>query len=173
MNAIQPRLMSLFVLAGISKAGLQSLYDLQRAAGLQPGGIQPVLRRLTENGLIDRSPQEKRRRRQLTVTLEGEKTLSREWQNCLQDYSDVESTLRAVALALFMQHRRIAIAYLRASADTYKRNRPKRVEDVQNRAPLDWYNLMRHSWERARRECAIALFRHLAEQLETRSSDGV
>lgn len=173
MGATQPTLMPLFVLAGVSKAGLQSLYALQREAGLQPGGIQPVLRQLETDGLLSRSPQERRRRRQLTVTAKGETALLQDWQSCLRDYADVESTLRAAAIALFMQQPRTAIAYLRGNAQTYERDRPSLSEDVRDRmAPLNSYNRMRHGWERARRECAAALFRQLADDLETRSDHG-
>ena len=166
-------MMSLFVLAAVSKAGLQSLYALQREAGLQPGGIQPVLRQLQADGLINRSEQGKRRRRQLTVTAKGEETLSHAWQNCLRDYTDAESTLRATAVALFMRQPRIASAYLRGSAQTYERDQPSLSEVVTDQiVPLEFYNRMRLGWERARRKCAATLFRQLADELENLSRRG-
>ena len=50
--------MPLFVLANIARGGLQSLYELQKGVRLQPGAIHPVLRRLEQDGMLHRSPQD-------------------------------------------------------------------------------------------------------------------
>ena len=47
--------MDTFTLAAISRGGLNTLYALQQAVGLQPGGLLPVIRRLQAHGLVARS----------------------------------------------------------------------------------------------------------------------
>ena len=63
--------MEYFILALIGRANLTSLYDFQQKAGLQPGGIRSALKRLEEFGLIHRAESSTRRRRNLSLSLEG------------------------------------------------------------------------------------------------------
>ncbi len=114
----------MFVLASISRGNLHSLYELQRGLGLQPGGIQPVLRRLERDGFLKRAPQERRRRRLITVTAEGERVLSAEWHHALRDYPDPESVLRASTIAILMGDREAAKDYLRGIAAVYEQGLP-------------------------------------------------
>ena len=104
--------MDYFVLAMISRGGLHSLYELQQGVGLQPGGIQPVLKRLEQEGFLERSEQQKRRRRLMTVTELGEQFLNAAWPDCLDDYPDVESILRAATVGILMGDWQRAYRYL-------------------------------------------------------------
>src|SRR5664279_2515283 len=94
--------MPIFLLTMISKGGLRTLYDLQQQAGLQPGGINPIVRQLENGGLLERSEEGKRRRRTMVVSTEGEKVLAADWLGCLVFHRDVESVLRAATTALLM-----------------------------------------------------------------------
>jgi DNA-binding PadR family transcriptional regulator len=160
--------MEFFVLATVSRGELTSLYELQQGVGLQPGAIHPVLKRLEANGLLDRSEQRRRRRRTMTVTREGERVLEDRWKSCLKSYPDVESILRAAAVAALMQNRREAITYLRGIADHYERDITQAPEDKQAlRSPVEWYAITRWTWEVRRRECAARVFREIAAELES------
>lgn len=158
--------MDFFVLAAISRGKLQSLYELQHGVGLQPGGIHPVLKRLEEDGLLERSEQQKRRRRLMTVTSKGEQFLDEKWQDCLRDYQDVESILRAATVAILMGHRNAAHDYLMGAADHHEQNVPESPTDPKiKRSSVELYAFMRWLWESRRRESAAAAFRDIAREL--------
>jgi len=149
--------MDFFVLATISRGGLQSLYELQHGVELQPGGIHPVLKRLEEDGLLERSEQQKRRRRLMTVTNRGEQFLDEEWQDCL----------RAATVAILMGHRNAAHDYLMGAADHYDQYHPESLADPQRASlsPVELYSFMRREWECSRRRSAAAVLRVIAEKL--------
>ena len=158
----------MFVLASISRGNLHSLYELQRGLGLQPGGIQPVLRRLERDGFLKRAPQERRRRRLITVTAEGERVLSAEWHHALRDYPDPESVLRASTIAILMGDREAAKDYLRGIAAVYEQGLPLKTgaSDQKPSSPVELYAFMRSSWETARRQCSAEVFRRIASRME-------
>jgi DNA-binding MarR family transcriptional regulator len=160
--------MDFFLLASISRGGLRSLYDLKQQAGLEPGGIRLLLNRLERDGLLERSEQQKRRRRLMTVTEKGSQMLKEGWQRCLGDYPDAESVLRAATVAMLMGDRMTARAYLTDIADRHEwkaqtmRNEP----DPMKSSALEWYSHMRASWETRRRRSAATLFREIAREME-------
>lgn len=159
----------MFVLASISRGGLHSLYELQRGVGLQPGGIQPVLRRLERDGLVKRAPQERRRRRLITVTAEGERVLNAEWHHALRDYPDPESVLRAATIATLMGDREAAKGYLRGIASVYEQGVPSPPSGGSDQKPqsrVELYAFMRLAWEAARRRCCAEVFRQIARKME-------
>jgi DNA-binding MarR family transcriptional regulator len=160
--------MDFFILAAISRGGLHSLYELQHGVALQPGGIHPVLKRLEAEGLLERSEQQKRRRRLMTVTKRGEEFLDDEWQNCLRQYQDVESILRAATVAVLMGHRNSARDYLMGTADYHAQNVPVSpgIRQATTRSPVELYSFMRWQWECKRRESAASAFREIAQELE-------
>jgi DNA-binding PadR family transcriptional regulator len=160
--------MPLFVLALVSKGGLNTLYALQHEAGLQPGGVQPVLRQLERDGLLLRSEEGKRRRRVMVVTDKGQATLAAHWHGCLDLYWDVESVLRAATVALLMDVPRVASAYLLNMAYEYDRkSSDSRTSDPDDRASLvEWYGYMRTHCETSRLRSAAQALRTMAKTIE-------
>jgi DNA-binding MarR family transcriptional regulator len=160
--------MPLFLLALVSRGGLNTLYALQHQAGLQPGGVQPVLRQLERDGLLLRSDEGKRRRRAMVVTDKGEETLAAHWRTCLGFYMDVESVLRAATTSLLMGDRKAAYHYLLNAADDYERRsrgahagHPDRQDSL-----VDWYGYMRAQWETARLQSAAQMLRMIANTID-------
>lgn len=159
--------MEFFVLALVSRGGLRSLYELQHGAGLQPGGIRPVLDRLEEDGLLERSKQERRRRRAMSVTTRGERLLEAFWRDCMREYPDVESIFRAATVAILMESPQSAFDYLAGVAGGFEDNVPSvEVSRDKKRAPIEWYTLMRSFWEVRRRKCVAGALREVAAELE-------
>jgi DNA-binding MarR family transcriptional regulator len=159
--------MDYFVLAMISRGGLHSLYELQQGVGLQPGGIQPVLKRLEQEGFLKRSEQQERRRRLMTVTELGERFLSAAWRDCLADYPDVESILRAATVGILMGDWERAHGYLLFIAKQHDKDVPVEPADGrQGWSSVDWYEFMRQFWEIRRRRSAADAFREIAKELE-------
>jgi DNA-binding PadR family transcriptional regulator len=160
--------MPLFLLALVSRGGLNTLYALQHQAGLQPGGVQPVLRQLECDGLLQRSEEGKRRRRVMKVTKEGEASLAARWQDCLSNYPDVESVLRAATIALMMDGQRSAANYLSYVANDYeRRSSGVHTGSLDFRASfLDCYASMRAQWEKVRLQSAAQALRNIARTLE-------
>lgn len=167
-NDDQYTVMPLFLLALVSRGGLNTLYALQQRAVLQPGGVQPVLRKLEKEGLLQRSAEGKRRRRVMKVTKEGEARLAAHWQSCLNNHPDVESVLRAATIALMMDERRIASNYLlHMSADYEHRSGGAHATNPDARAsPLDWYAYMRSHWETSRLQSAAQTMRNIGIAME-------
>jgi DNA-binding PadR family transcriptional regulator len=161
--------MPLFLLALISKGGLRTLYDLQQQAALQPGGVQPVLRQLENEGFLTRSEEGKRRRRVMSVTEEGERLLAEQWPACMVFHSDVESVLRAATVALLMEQPHYARGYLLDSAVDYERKSKNLPAAGQNssRTILDVYISLRTGWETTRLESAAQTLRGIADTLGT------
>ena len=119
--------MEYFILALIGRANLISLYDFQQKAGLQPGGIRSVLKRLEDLGLIHRAESSTRRRQYFFSSPEGIRFLNNSWQRSLQGYPDSESVLRAAAVALLMNDEELAARYLQGMhphADIRLRRKP-------------------------------------------------
>jgi DNA-binding MarR family transcriptional regulator len=108
--------MEMFLLAAISRGGLNTLYSLQSAAGLQPGSLAPVIRNLVEAGFLVRSEGGKRGRRVMVLTDSGEQLLAEEWKNGLDTRREIESILRGATVALLMNDIGTAIGFLFASA---------------------------------------------------------
>lgn len=161
--------MEFFLLATISRGGVHTLYELQHDAGLQPGGIQPTLRRLEEEGLLHRSEEAKRRRRVMTVTEDGERLLESGWRSCLRSYPDVESILRCATLALLMNDFSIAHGYLLGVAQEHehKAGRERGVDPVPRKlVTIAWYGYMAAQWELGRHRSLASALRNIAEELE-------
>jgi DNA-binding MarR family transcriptional regulator len=158
--------MDFFILAAVARGGLHSLYELRKGVGLQPGAIHPALRRLEGEGFLARSPQEKRRRRLMTVTPKGEQFLDTGWRNSVRHYPEPESILRAATVAILMGDRAFATNYLWSVASGYEQELPKPAAwDRKKLSPIEWNGLMRSSWEVARRQSAANVFRDIARKL--------
>ena len=88
------------ILAAISRAGLRSLYELQRQAGRARWNLALCCANSSGTDSLICSAQGKRRRREMRVTADGDRVLRTDRSTCLQNYPDVESTLRAAAVAV-------------------------------------------------------------------------
>jgi DNA-binding PadR family transcriptional regulator/predicted small metal-binding protein len=162
--------MDFFLLGLVSRCSLNTVYRLQQEAGLQPGGIQPTLRRLEEEGLLCRSEEAKRRRRLMKVTDKGARLLEQHWKDCIQDSPDIESILRCATVAILMGDFQYAYQYLVGVADEHERNydRATHIASFRSRhfSPLDCYAFMRMQWQVAKRHSAAEVLRQIAKEVQ-------
>jgi len=70
------------------------------------------LSRLEKLGLLCRSDGEKRGRRVMTLTEEGERFVTSHWTKCLDPQRELESIFRSVAVALAMDNPSVASGFL-------------------------------------------------------------
>lgn len=155
--------MEFFILALIGRSGLNSLYELRREAGLEPGAVRSAMKTIENNNLISRSDPGKRRRRDLALTAAGTAILERSWQSALRTYPDADAVLRAAFVALVMDGPEATAAYL----NHIGRSRREKAEQMKNEAehlknsqtgPLSSYVWMRVSLEAHRRGAESAAF---------------
>jgi len=171
-------LMEYFILALIGKARLTSLYAFQQKAGLQPGGIRTSLQRLEDAGLLDRAASGSRQRRDLSLTPAGASFLERTWKQCLADYPDAESVLRAATVALLMGDQPFAAEYLsgvsmtRGSSGEEKNMAAERLGRGRL-DPLSTYRWMRVLTEAQRREGESKAFSKLGRTLKEKHQPDV
>jgi len=161
--------MEFFLLSLVSHGGLRTTYDLQRHAGLEPGGIRPALRRLEEQELLVRSKEARRRRRLIEVTEKGRQLLDRNWARCLQPYPDAESILRAAGLFVLVGRPMDARRYLLDMANEFERKAgPEQLNTFrpESSSPLEWYQFTRALWQYRRSQSAAQAFRDIATKLE-------
>src|SRR5208337_3373442 len=146
-------LMELFLLGVVTRGKLRSMYELQRTAGLEPGGVRPALRRLEKQELLVRSKEARRRRRLIEVTEKGRQVLEQQWSKCIQPYPDAESVLRAAGLAVLMGHPQYAGPYLISMSNDYERKAgagQANSMQPQSASPLQLYGSMRALWQTRR-----------------------
>ena len=162
--------MEYFILALIGKAELTSLYTFQQRAGLQPGGIRTALQRLERVGFLSRAESSRRMRRDLSLTAPGIAFLNDTWKQCLRDYPESESVLRAACVALLMGDPQYAGDYLqgqsgvRHSAAEEKSMEAARLGKTQ-KDPLSTYGWMRVLSEAQRRSAESKAFSQLGQFL--------
>jgi len=160
--------MELFLLGVVTRGKLRSMYELQRTAGLEPGGIRPALRRLEKQELLVRSKEARRRRRLIEVTEKGRQVLEQQWSKCIQPYPDAESVLRAAGLAVLMGQPQSAGSYLNFTANDYERKAgagQANSMQPQSGSPLQLYGSMRALWQTRRHQSAAGVFRDIANEL--------
>ena len=109
-------IMEYFILALIGRTGLSTLYDFQQKAALQPGAARSAMQRLERMNLISRAESSSRRRRELALSEEGYDVLYKSWRECMKNYLDTESLIRAAWLALVMNEPMFAAEYLEGNA---------------------------------------------------------
>jgi DNA-binding PadR family transcriptional regulator len=162
--------MEIFILALVNRGGLNSIYALQKRAALQPGGIRPALTRLEAAGLLERSDHGSRRRRELIATGAGSQFLSEHWYRALQGHIDLESVLRATAVALLMGDVDTARQYLRDISVERERSAKQReleAESYGDRSdPLSNYMWMRALCESHRRRAEGVALQSVRQQLK-------
>lgn len=163
--------MEFFILALIGRAGLKSLYEFRKQAGLEPGGIRSAMKVLENNHFIFRAEPGKRRRRDLALTAAGSEHLERSWPGCLRDYHDGDAVLRAAFVAWVMGGPGTAATYLNHIGES----RRERAQQMKNEAehlkkshsgPLSSYAWMRVSHEVHRRGAESTAFLAMSRFLE-------
>ncbi len=146
-------------MAAISRGGLNTLYSLQKSAGLQPGNLSPVIKRLQKCGFLTRSEAAKRQRKVMELTENGKAFLEGHWAECLSFSRDLESNLRGVAVALFMGNHLIAEDYLQRLASQREREAVQVAPrlDAWGASPIEFYSTMRgvHESRRIAMEAAV------------------
>ncbi len=160
--------MELFLLGVVTHGKLRSMYELQRTAGLEPGSIQPALRRLEKQELLVRSKETRRRRRLIEATEKGRQVLEQHWRGSLRTFADVESILRAAGIAVLMGAPGEASSYLNFMANEYDQKSPSeqtRLAISQSASPVQWYGFMRALWQTRRHQSAAGAFRDIANSL--------
>jgi DNA-binding MarR family transcriptional regulator len=159
--------MKMFLLAAVSRAGLNTLYALQRAMGLQPGSLAPVIRSLEGEGLLVRSEGAKRGRRTMSLTDAGERFLAVEWKNSLDSRREMETVLRSATVALLMGEPEGAFQFLMQSAEV--RFRPMGVVQLNQTSPrgtpIELHAAMREVYDGRRREMEADVLKKSAEYL--------
>jgi DNA-binding MarR family transcriptional regulator len=98
----QLTVLEFFLLALISKGGVNTVYDLRENVGLTWGGIRPSLLRLERWGLVTRSESGKRRRREFQLTPSGEEALEAGWKELVFIATDAEVDLNTVVRAVWI-----------------------------------------------------------------------
>ena len=170
--------MEYFILALIGKARLTSLYAFQQRAGLQPGGIRTSLQRLGDRGLLERAESGSRKRRDLSLTSAGTRYLEKTWKQCLADYPDAESILRAATIAVLMGEQDYAAEYLSGVAlprESSGEEKNMEAERLGRRRldPLSTYAWMRALTEARRREGESKAFSKLGRTLKEKHQPDV
>jgi DNA-binding PadR family transcriptional regulator len=160
--------MEMFLMAAISRGGLNTLYALQQSADLQPGSLRQVIKHLVEAGLLFRSDGAKRGRRAMTLTEEGERFLRKDWRNCLDTHREMESILRSVTVAFLMEDFREAFSFLHQSASERERwQSPQGTEPASPKStPIDLHARMRAIYESLRRKMEAEVLKHYIQDLE-------
>ena len=127
-----------------------------------------MLKKLEQAGFLGRSKQERRRRRLMTVTREGEHFLNEAWHECQDDYGDVESVLRAATVGILMGDVPRTCRYLLEIAKQHDKAVPGAPEMPREKglSDVEWYQHVRWHWESSRRKSAASVFREIAKELE-------
>jgi DNA-binding MarR family transcriptional regulator len=159
--------MQIFLMAAISRGGLNTLYALQQAAGLQPGSLAHVIKALMEAGMLERSEGAKRGRREMALTAAGERFLVEEWRKGLVANREMESVLRSATVALLMDDIVTAFRFLHESAlERERRQGPTKLGEASSgKAPVDFHSEMRAVYETRRREMERDVLREFADKL--------
>jgi DNA-binding MarR family transcriptional regulator len=159
--------MEIFLMAAVSRGGLNTLYALKQEAGLEPGSIKKAIEDLVEAGLLHRSEGAKRGRRAMAVTDAGERLLVAEWKDSLDPRREVESVLRGVTVALLMDDIGEAIRFLGESAlERERRQGPHGLGTVPREStPVDLHSAMREIYESRRRKMEAEVLSEFAINL--------
>ncbi len=153
----------------ISRAGLNTLYRLQREVNLQPGSIRQALRDLENMGLIARSeaPARSRNRRAMSLTPAGQSFLEQHWTDSLEPKQEMESVIRAVTVALLLTDAKTAVRFLKQAAG--EREHAKGVQRISHpppsASPLDFHAAMRSLYGNRRRAMEASVLKEFAEAL--------
>jgi DNA-binding PadR family transcriptional regulator len=123
--------MAVFIMALITKAGAQTLYQLKKLGALSYGGIRPTLEGLHEDGYLSKAASEgDLGKKQLAVTSAGLKAFEETWRWNLGEATrgDVDTILRLAWVAQTMGEEETATTFLRSAAD-FRRKELERLSD--------------------------------------------
>lgn len=159
--------MGIFLMAVISRGGLNTLYAFQQAAGLQPGSINHVTKGLETAGLLNRSESAKRGRRAMALTEAGERFLAEEWRKGLVASREIESVLRSATVALLMGDIGEASRFL---SESITRRPPlqshQELETISPQGtPINFHTAMRTLYLNQRRTMEISVLERFADNL--------
>jgi len=154
-------------MAAISRGGLTTLYAFQRTAGLEPGSINQIIRRLEKGGLLARSEGAKRGRRAMALTEAGERFLVQEWKKSMDARREIESVLRSATVALLMGDIGEASRFL---SESITRRPPlqshQELETISPQGtPINFHNAMRTFYLNQRRTMEIGVLERFADNL--------
>ena len=154
-------------MAAISRGGLTTLYAFQRTAGLEPGSINQIIRRLEKGGLLARSEGAKRGRRAMALTEAGERFLVQEWKKSMDARREIESVLRSATVALLMGDIGEASRFL---SESITRRPPlqshQELETISPQGtPINFHNAMRTFYLNQRRTMVIGVLERFADNL--------
>lgn len=154
-------------MAAISRGDLNTLYEFQQAAGLQPGSIKRTIQEIEKAGLLDRSEGAKRGRRAMTLTEAGERFLVMEWPKSMDAHREIESVLRSTTVALLVGRVGDASDFL--SESIIKRPPPEGHRELETvspqRSPISFHTAMRAFYLNERRTMEIKVLGRIAESL--------
>lgn len=159
--------MEMFLMAAVSRAGLDTLYALQRTVGLQPGSLSQVIKGLAAAGLMVRSEGAKRGRRAMALTDAGERFLTDEWKTGLDPKREMETVLRGAAISLLMGEAQTAIDFL-IQAAYLRRLRPvSQALSAKHpkKSAIDLYGELRSVYEYKRRVMEAAVLEEFGAYL--------
>lgn len=161
--------MEIFLMAAVFQGGLNTLYALHRAVGLQPGSVSQVIKRLEIQHFLVRSAGGKRRRRTISLTEAGEDVLKREWRNCLDPNREMESILRSATVALLMEDPGACLGFLlRCAAERERRQLLQEVSSglfSPKSSAIELYGAMRAVYESRRWATEAQVLRQLGQYL--------
>jgi DNA-binding MarR family transcriptional regulator len=159
--------MEIFLMAAISRGGLNTLYALQQAAGLQPGSLAHIIKALMEAGMLERSEGAKRGRRAMKLTEAGERFLVKEWRKSMDAHREIESVLRSATVALLMGDNDEASRFL---SESITRRPPlqshQELETISPQGtPINLHTAMRTFCRNQRRTMEIGVLGRFADNL--------
>ncbi|MGB8032108.1 MAG: helix-turn-helix domain-containing protein [Terracidiphilus sp.] len=159
--------MEIFLMAAISRGGLNTLYLFQQVSGLEPGSINHVIKELEKAGLLVRSEGAKRGRRAMALTEVGERFLVEEWKKSMDARREIESVLRSATVALLMGDIEEASRFL---SESITRRPPlqshQELETISPQGtPINFHTAMRTFYLNQRRTMEIGVLERFAENL--------
>jgi DNA-binding MarR family transcriptional regulator len=159
--------LDIFVMAAVFRGGLNTLYAFQRAAGVEPGSISHIIRRLEKGGFLARSEGAKRGKRAMKLTEAGEKFLVEEWKKSMDAHREIESVLRSATVALLMGDIREASRFLSESiADRPPQQGHQELETISPQGtPINFHSAMRTFYLGQRRTMEIGVLERFADYL--------
>lgn len=173
MNPDQPTgPIEMFLLAAISRGGLNTLYALRSEVGLQPGSLAGVIKTLVQSGLLTRTVGMKRGRRTMALTELGEEFLAENWRKGLNPRREIESVLRSAILALLMDDLGSSISFLFAAASERDRQASPLKSTTRPRSPVEVHRSWRADFENRRGDLEASLLREFAERLDAQARSG-
>jgi DNA-binding MarR family transcriptional regulator len=159
--------MPIFLMAAISRGGLNTLYAFQQAACLEPGSINHVVKELEKAGLLVRSEGAKRGRRAMALTEAGESFLVQEWRRSMDARREIESVLRGATVALLMGDIGEASRFL--SESITRRPPLQSHQELETKSPqgtpINFHTAMRTYYLNQRRTMEIGVLERFADNL--------